>query len=62
MGIVLVSMPTATPPMKRPAMSMAMDVDPACRAVPSSETRAPDKMVILRPMMLAMAYVTQRQG
>jgi hypothetical protein len=53
MGIVLVSMPTATPPMERPAMSMGMLVAPAWRADPKSETTEPEKMVILRPIMSA---------
>jgi hypothetical protein len=55
MGIVLVSMPTAMPPMKRPTMSMAIDVDPDCKAEPRSETTDPAKMVLLRPSISAKA-------
>jgi hypothetical protein len=54
-GIVLVSMPTAMPPMNRPTMSMAIDVDPACRDEPRSETTDPEKMVIFRPRISATA-------
>ena len=52
-GIVLVSMPTATPPMKRPMMSMTMLTEPVCKAAPRRETTDPAKMVFLRPSQSA---------
>ena len=56
MGIVLVNMPTATPPMNRPMMSIGMFTAPVCSADPKRDTIEPAKMVRLRPSLFAKAY------
>lgn len=53
MGIVLVSMPTATPPKNRPAISMPIVMAPHCKAEPRSETMDPAAMVFFRPNLSA---------
>jgi hypothetical protein len=50
-GMVLVRMPTAMPPMKRPTISMTMVAAPHCKAEPSTDTRAPMRTVFLRPSL-----------
>lgn len=49
MGTVAVSMPTATPAMNRPMMSMVMLIAPPCSAQPTMEMQAPTKTDIFRP-------------
>lgn len=48
-GTTDVSMPTATPAINRPTISIAMFTEPACRAHPKHETQPPAKTARLRP-------------
>lgn len=48
-GTTDVSIPTATPAMSRPTISMAMLMEPACKAHPKQETQAPANTARLRP-------------
>jgi hypothetical protein len=53
MGTMAERSPTAIPAIKRPAISMAMVADPACKAHPKAEIQPPMKTVFLRPSISA---------
>lgn len=57
MGTVAVSWPTATPPIKRPMINMAMFTAPACNAHPKHEITDAMNIVLRRPKEFAKSML-----